>query len=301
MQKKILGFVLLLCFLVGMTSCQKKNKDNSSDNNSILVSSQRKDNITSDYMPDINSINSKAKAEDVNAEVKVSNLSDKKLGWGQGNQVDKQNRPTGCDTYMTKFNKYDAIFIGKPDTKKIYLTFDEGYENGYTNKILDILKEKKVSAVFFVTKDYVKAEDAIIKRIIAEGHILGNHTWNHPSMPTLTTEKVKKEINSLHDLVKEKYNYEMILFRPPMGEFSERTLSITQQLKYKSVFWSFAYEDWMTDSQPSNDVAIKKMVERLHSGAIYLLHAVSKTNTEVLGEFIDTARNKGYEVSKFDL
>ncbi len=225
----------------------------------------------------------------------LSKLSGTKNGWGQGTQVDKDNRPTACDYYQEKYGKYDAVFI-KENTKDIYLTFDEGYENGYTAKILDILKEKQAPAVFFVTYDYAKRNPELVKRMIAEGHAVGNHSYNHPSMPTISLEKASEEITKLHDYIKEQFGYTMTLFRPPMGEYSEQTLALTQQLGYQSVFWSFAYKDWDPKNQPDEEKSLTKTVNACHGGAVYLLHAVSETNTNILGRFVDEVREKGFEL-----
>ena len=214
-------------------------------------------------------------------------------GWGQGKDVDDANRPTSCLTFQQKYEKYDAYFIGE-NQKNVYLTFDEGYENGYTEKILDVLKEKNCPAVFFVTMPYVKENPDLIRRMIDEGHVVGNHTVNHPSMPSVSVSEAKEEIAGLHDYVLQNFNYQMTLFRPPRGEWSERTLALTQQLWYSSVFWSFAYRDWLTDDQPAQSTALQKTVASAHNGAIYLLHAVSSTNTAILGDFIDGVRAQGY-------
>ena len=131
--------------------------------------------------------------------------------------------------------------------------------------------------------------------MIAEGHIVGNHSYTHPSMPTVSLEKASEEITKLHDYIKENFNYTMTLFRPPMGEYSEQTLALTKELGYQSVFWSFAYKDWDTKKQPDETTALKKTVNAVHGGAVYLLHAVSQTNTNILGGFIDGVRTKGFE------
>jgi peptidoglycan-N-acetylmuramic acid deacetylase len=233
---------------------------------------------------------------DINT-TQLDSLDNTKQGWGMGKQVDNDNRPVSCKRFQDKYGKYDAIFI-KENTKNIYLTFDEGYENGYTSKILDVLKEKKAPAVFFVTYDYVKRNPELVQRMIDEGHVVGNHSYTHPSMPTLSLSKASNEITALHNYVKENFNYTMTLFRPPMGEFSERTLALTQSLGYKSVFWSFAYVDWDTNKQMGFDQAYTKVVSCLHNGAVYLLHAVSKDNAEILGSFIDEAEKEGYQFEK---
>ena len=231
--------------------------------------------------------------------VDTSCLSSKKIGWGVGN-VKEGERPYSAVSFNEKYCKLGGRFIGQ-DNKKVYLTFDEGYENGFTAAILDTLKEKKVSAVFFVTYDYVSKNPDLVLRMINEGHVLGNHSWSHPSVPTCTEDGAKNEIMRLHNYVLEKFNYKMTLFRFPMGEFSEKTLAIAKNCGYKSVFWSFAYVDWKTDSQPEKTAALDKTVKGAHNGAIYLLHAVSQTNTEILGDFIDNVQNKGYTFSKYDL
>lgn len=231
--------------------------------------------------------------------VSTQGLDNTKLGWGPGGPVDENNRPSGAVSYQEKYGKYDADFIREQENH-IYLTFDEGYENGYTDDILDVLKEKGVSAVFFVTMPYVKAEPELIQRMIDEGHIVGNHSVNHPSMPETNPEQCRNEIMELHDYVKENFQYEMTLFRFPMGEFSERDLSIAQQLGYRSVFWSFAYRDWLVDEQPNPQEALEKIESKCHPGAIYLLHAVSQTNAEILGQMIDDLQAQGYTFCKYE-
>jgi peptidoglycan-N-acetylmuramic acid deacetylase len=219
-------------------------------------------------------------------------------GYGHGVNKDKDNRPTGATWAQSKFGKYDAVFIA-PKSENIYLTFDLGYENGYTEKILDVLKEKNAKGVFFVTKSYCKSSPKIVQRIIDEGHVLGNHSVKHKSMPSLTVEQMKSEIMDLHNFIKEKYGYEMYLFRPPMGEYSERSLAVTQSLGYQSMLWSFAYMDWDTENQPEETYAKEKMLNDAHGGAIYLIHAISKTNTAVLGDVVDGIREKGYVTAKY--
>ena len=229
----------------------------------------------------------------------TGSLSGQKVCWGVGS-IKAGERPYSAVSYNEKYGSLGGRFIGE-DNKNIYLTFDEGYENGYTADILDTLKEKKVSAVFFVTYDYVQKKPELVKRMINEGHIVGNHSWSHPSVPTCSDEGAKNEIMRLHNYVLENFNYKMTLFRFPMGEFSERTLAIAKNCGYESVFWSFAYVDWKTDNQPERSAALEKTTNCVHNGAIYLLHAVSKTNAEILGDFIDAIQNKGYTFSKYNL
>lgn len=223
-----------------------------------------------------------------------TSLDPTKKGWGPGGPVDELNRSQGALAYQELYGKYNADFIGE-NKKQICLTFDEGYENGFTDDILDVLKEKQVPAVFFVTQPYVETEGELIRRMINEGHIVGNHSVNHPSFPDTPLAQCKEEIQGLHNYVKENFDYEMNLFRFPMGEFNEQDLKLVQDMGYRSVFWSFAYRDWEVDNQPDPSQALTSVVEKAHPGAIYLLHAVSQTNAEILGDFIDSMRAQGYE------
>ena len=197
-------------------------------------------------------------------------------------------------------SNYNAIYNGpiNESTKTLYLTFDEGYENGYTSKILDVLKEKNVKAVFFVTSYYLEKNPDLVKRMVDEGHIVGNHSKTHSSMPTLTYDmnKFKEEFSDVESKYKEITGLDMKkFFRPPMGYYSEKSLAMTNDLGYKTVFWSFAYDDWDPEKQPEVNYAKNKILDNLHNGSILLLHAVSKTNTEILGDVIDSARDAGYE------
>jgi len=191
---------------------------------------------------------------------------------------------------------FSAYYLGDTTQKELYLTFDEGYENGHTAIILDILREKDVSAAFFVTKTYIRDNPELIARMVAEGHIVGNHTVRHKSSPGLTDAELAKELSDTADFFREQTNQEMPpFFRPPMGEYSARVLATAQYQGYHTVFWSFAYKDWLVDAQPGVAAAHKKIVENLHNGSIMLLHAVSSSNAEALGGVIDAAREMGYE------
>lgn len=220
-------------------------------------------------------------------------------GWGQGTNFDEKNRPKGALNAQNTYGGYDALYIAE-ESPAIYLTIDEGYENGYTAKILDVLKEKNCPAVFFVTMDYVKQNPDLIQRMIDEGHVVGNHSVTHPAagLPSQSIDTQAEELMALHRYVKENFDYDMYLFRYPAGIHSDQSLALVQQLGYKSVFWSFAYRDWLTDDQPDPTAALQQVTNRLHPGAIYLLHAVSSTNTQIMGAFIDHARAQGYTFAK---
>ncbi len=220
-------------------------------------------------------------------------LSEKKQSWGMRRNAPE--RPEFTEEQKNIMDKYGCIYMGSGEKKYLYLTFDEGYENGQTGKILDTLKEKGVKATFFITGDYLKDEGALVDRMVNEGHEVGNHTMNHPCLPEVKSYKMEEEILSLDLAFYAKYNKHMRFFRPPEGAYSEKSLAVTKNLGYTNVFWSFAYDDWYRDKQRGADFAYKKTTENLHNGCVILLHAVSKDNADALGSIIDNARNEGYE------
>lgn len=199
-----------------------------------------------------------------------------------------------------KYGQYGGHFI-EDDKDVIYLTFDCGYEyfvdgQPLTGRILDTLKEKDVKAVFFVTMSYVRSNPDLVRRMIDEGHAVGNHSADHHSMPSLTIDEMVSEIMKLHDYMEDNFGYKMHLFRPPSGEFSIRSLAVAQSLGYETIHWSFAYADWDTANQPEAGAALEKILSCHHDGAIYLLHAVSETNTDILADVIDGLQNEGYSL-----
>ena len=237
--------------------------------------------------------------EDLSVNTASPALSNKKIGWGI-KRTDNHEQPDLGKQNEELINKYNGMCLGNKDKKYIYLTFDLGYEAGYTNAILDALKENNVNATFFITAHYVNTASDILQRMINEGHIVGNHTVNHKSMPDLSDEELKKEVMTLHQTIYEKYGYEMKYLRPPKGEYSERTLQLTDSLGYKSVMWSFAYVDWDEKKQPSKEDAMKKIIDNLHNGEIMLLHATSKTNSEIMNDMIKKVKDEGYEFRSID-
>ena len=196
----------------------------------------------------------------------------------------------GGKAFLTDCN---TLYVGS--RKNALDHMDTAYENGFTPAILDTLKEKKVKAIFFVTYDFAKDNPKLIKRMIDEGHIVGNHTYRHYTMDEVSEETATEEIMYLHNYIKKNFNYEMKLFRFPKGEFSQSTLALAKNLGYKSVFWSFAYADWDTQNQTDETTAYNEITKYLHPGEIMLLHAVSKTNASVLGKVIDEAQKEGYK------
>ena len=223
----------------------------------------------------------------------IGTLPAKSLDWGPGGPRDEKNRSQGALLYNEKYGGYNAVFLAG-DEPVVYMTFDEGYEYGLTPQFLDVLKEKGVKGLFFVTRDFVKAEPELVQRMIDEGHVVGNHSWSHKNYSTLTPKEAAEDMMKLHDLVKEQFGYEMKYFRFPSGNFNEQTLAVVQSMGYKSVFWSFAYKDWLTDDQPDPASSADKIVAAACPGNIYLLHAVSSTNAQILGDVIDRIEAAGY-------
>jgi len=227
------------------------------------------------------------------AQAQTSSLSNELKKWYYN--PNSQNAPPTAQEQIN-LEQFDAYYLGNTEKKEIYLTFDEGYENGFTAKILDVLKEKNVPAAFFVTKTYIDYNPDLVQRMVNEGHIVANHTVRHKSSPTLSDDEMKKEINDTAAAFKTLMNAEMPpFFRPPMGQYSERTLKVTQDCGYKSIFWSFAYVDWDVKKQPGAEFAHKKVMDNIHNGAILLLHAVSESNAQAMAQIIESVRAAGYE------
>lgn len=214
--------------------------------------------------------------------------------WGLSFQQ-KGKTPVGNAT-AEFLKKYDAYYAGDPSKKVIYLTFDAGYEDGNTAAILDALKKHNVKATFFVVGNYIQTAPDLVKRMEKEGHIVGNHTFHHPDMSSISNkEAFAKELNSLADLYKKTTGKELQKFyRPPRGKYSESNLKQAQELGYKTIFWSLAYVDWYKDKQPSHEEALKKLTTRIHPGAIVLLHVTSKTNGEIMDELLTKWEKQGY-------
>ncbi|MCU6710379.1 delta-lactam-biosynthetic de-N-acetylase [Paenibacillus sp. J5C_2022] len=197
--------------------------------------------------------------------------------------------------------KHGAMFLGDTSKKELFLTFDNGYENGLTGQILDVLKDRGVPATFFVTGHYVKDQPELLKRMAEEGHIIGNHSWSHPDMTTLSAEAIRTELNKVKEQVtaitgQQAMNY----LRPPRGIFNEHVLASSRSAGYTSVFWSIAYKDWDVNAQRGAQYAYEQVIKQLHPGAIILLHSVSKDNAGALGRIIDEARRQGYDFKCLD-
>ncbi len=220
------------------------------------------------------------------------NLDNTKIGWGL--KKEKGVSPQVPAKLTEVLKKYSAVYIDESGEKNMYLTFDEGYENGYSTKILDVLKATDTPAAFFITGDYIKTSPELVKRMHDEGFVVGNHTNHHPSMPDIDDNKIKDEIESLNKMYNELTGDNMSFFRPPKGEYSERTLAVTNELGYKTVLWSFAYADWEKNNVKGANYAYDSVTPYFHDGAILLLHAVSKDNADALESIINEAKNQGY-------
>lgn len=209
----------------------------------------------------------------------------------------KDNIAEGPKESISFLKENSAYYLGDTSAKVIYLTFDEGYENGNTSKILDTLKELNIPAAFFVVKPYIDTEPELIKRMASEGHIVGNHSVHHPSMAQIhDKDKFREELEGVEEAYKNLTNCDMPkFFRPPMGKYSKESLEYTKELGYKTIFWSFAYKDWLIKEQPSEEFALKKIRTGSHPGCIMLLHAVSDTNAKVLGRILKQLQDEGYE------
>lgn len=220
--------------------------------------------------------------------------------WGLG--FSEEGKAPTANATREELEKSNAYFIGNPNENTIYLTFDAGYENGYTEAILDALKESGVKATFFLVGNYLETSPELVKRMIDEGHYVGNHTYHHPDMSRLTDKKAfKKEIEEFEVLFKKITGVECSKFyRPPQGKYSQRNLDMAKDLGYKTFFWSLAYVDWYEDKQPTKEEAFDKLLKRIHPGAIVLLHSTSKTNSEILQELIAEWKNMGYKFGKLD-
>ena len=239
------------------------------------------------------------KSEKVLQTSSTASLSNTSIGWGI-KRSDNHEQPDLGKKNKELIEKYNGMAMGNKENKYVYITFDLGYEAGYTDNILNVLKENNVNATFFITAHYVNTASDLVQRMINEGHIIGNHTVNHKSMPTLTEEQLTKEIMTLHTNIYERYNYEMRYMRPPKGEYSERSLNVVTKLGYIPVMWSFAYADWDEAKQPSKQEGIDKIVKNVHNGEIMLLHATSKTNMEILDTVIKQIKEMGYEFKSLD-
>lgn len=237
-------------------------------------------------------VNQFSNQTEYNPPITMEELSTEAQSWSF--KRNKEHLPvTGY--YQLDLAKYGAYYLGNTEEKVVYLTFDEGYENGFTPAILDTLKEKQIKAAFFITGSYLKHSPELVKRMKEEGHVVGNHSQTHPDFTTQTDEQVIAEVSQVADKFKEVVGTEMDpFFRFPSGRYSEKDLYIVRKLGFRSIFWSMAYKDWDTKDQPGKDYAYQHVMANYHPGAVILLHAVSSSNTEALADIITGLDEAGY-------
>ena len=220
--------------------------------------------------------------------------------WGLSFQQEGQS-PIGPASTQ-QLQKYGAAYLGDTSRKVLYLTFDAGYENGCTEKILDILKKHQVPATFFLVGNYLEKNADLVRRMVEEGHIVGNHTMHHYDMRTLSDKAAfSKELTDFEDLFRQVTGKELPkYYRPPQGTYSRENLQMAQELGYQTVFWSLAYVDWNNDSQPTREEAFAKLLPRTHNGAVILLHSTSQTNGRILDELLTRWKEMGYTFAGID-
>ncbi|MBS4175045.1 delta-lactam-biosynthetic de-N-acetylase [Bacillus sp. FJAT-49736] len=224
----------------------------------------------------------------------------KPVHWGFTKGKNEQQADAGKE-YDDLLKKHNAFYKGNPSDKILYLTFDNGYENGYTEKILDVLKKEKVPAAFFVTGHYLKSQPKLVKRMVKEGHIIGNHSWSHPDMTQISDDKIREELRKVKEetarITKQK---EMHYLRPPRGILSERTMDVAYQEGYTHVMWSLAFLDWRINQQQGWEYSYNSIMKQIHPGAVMLLHTVSKDNADALEKVIKDLKERGYRFESLD-
>lgn len=220
--------------------------------------------------------------------------------WGLSFQA--EGKPPTGPAEQRQLQRYDAAYLGDPSQPVIYLTFDSGYENGSTEKILDTLKKHNVPAAFFLVGNYIEKNPDLVRRMVDEGHIVGNHTMHHYDMSKLADKKAfTKELQDLETLFQQTTGKALPKFyRPPQGLYSQENLQMAKELGYQTVFWSLAYVDWNNDSQPTREEAFSKLLPRIHNGAVVLLHSTSATNAEILDELLTKWEAMGYQFASID-
>ncbi len=303
MLKKTWVFLILAFFCaVAVTGCSKKDKKLYDKNLSDLGGVFTADLSDIDFSYEISGnlldeelLSDPTESEAFSYDISVSGqYSDKLLSWGIRRKPD-HGIPDADPGAPELLSRYGGVYLGDTGKKVVYLTFDEGYENGYTPKILDVLKKHNVKAVFFITGPYLKEHSDLVERMVNEGHEVGNHTIHHLSLPQLSDAEIEEEVVGLDRAFYKQFGKNMKFLRPPKGEYSERSLAVTQRLGYCNMFWSFAYDDWYRDKIRGANYAVDIVTRNLHNGAIILLHAVSKDNADALETIIMKTREMGYE------
>jgi peptidoglycan-N-acetylmuramic acid deacetylase len=214
----------------------------------------------------------------------------------------KNHQPATTEPeYAALLKKYNGIYTGNTAKKEIFLTFDNGYEAGYTGKILDTLKKEHVPAAFFITGHYITDQPELVRRMVREGHIIGNHSWGHPDLSQISDQRYAQELKKLRDAFTKLTGIKTMRYlRPPRGTFSERSLKLAHDAGYVSVFWSAAYQDWLRHEQHGGSYAYDRIMRRIHPGAIVLLHTVSRDNADALPRVIADLKKQGYQFRSLD-
>lgn len=315
MSKKILTLFIIFTFLVSSCNYKTTKQSNDNSNNATMVTQSKTPSPSNNGIQD-NCSSKQNENQDINSEKpdknkpanpnetnsKLSILSNKEKDWGIKPSSNHMTPEISSETQKL-FKSYSAYYVGDTSSKVVYLTFDEGYENGYTSKILDILKANDVKAAFFVVKPYITSNKDLVKRMVDEGQLVCNHTWHHPSMPSKADniDKFNMEFQETAKAFKDATGKDMPLyFRPPMGKYSEKSLYLTNKLGYKTILWSLAHADWDVKKQPGATKAHDIVMKRVHNGSIILLHAVSQSNTEALDSIIKDLKADGYRFGSLD-
>ncbi|MFF2448464.1 delta-lactam-biosynthetic de-N-acetylase [Neobacillus sp. NPDC058068] len=227
--------------------------------------------------------------------VTYASVPNKPIHWGFKKAVNEQPADAGAE-YDQLLEKYGAFYKGDPNSKTLYLTFDSGYENGYTPKILKVLKKEKVPATFFVTGHFLNSQPELVIQMVKEGHIIGNHSWHHPDFTAVSNERIREELNRVKLRTKELTGQKKMKYlRPPRGVFSERTMQIAKDEGFTHVFWSLAFVDWNVNQQRGWQYSYDNIMRQIHPGCVLLLHSVSKDNADALEKAIQDLKKKGYK------
>ena len=278
-MKKLLIF-FLICFSLLIVGCHAR-------------SGGQKENAAAAVHPDRESADSSG--QNTNPDIDPSTLPNTMFYWWFKRNGDHSTPEAQQEIDLTKYDAWYVKTDVKEGDKPVFLTFDCGYENGYTPGILDVLQKHKAPAAFFVCRHFIEDQPELVRRMKEEGHVVGNHTANHICMPESDDRTVREEIAENADYMKEATGYEMDpFFRPPKGEYSERTLQITKNMGYSTIFWSLAYVDYDVNSQPGADYVIKQFQDYIHPGAIPLIHNISESNAQALDTVLTNLENEGY-------
>ena len=301
MAVKIFIFIVVIVFFlaasIGCSEEYRESYSSLSDLGGVYSSSMQDLDLQleiSGSLSESDSLISNINIEEILAQSEDDGVyNNKLLRWGISRRPENQT-PAADPGAPKLLSKYGGAWLGDTSEKIIYLTFDEGHENGFTPQILDVLRDNGVKAVFFITGPYLKDHQDLVRRMVEEGHEVGNHTIHHPSLPELADSGLEEEVLGLDRAFNEKFGLHMRFLRPPKGEYSERSLAVTNKLGYCNLFWSFAYDDWYRDRLRGADFAYNIVMRNIHNGAVLLLHAVSRDNAEALDSIIKGALELGY-------